>query len=148
MEIPGPVSSVLQLKPGSLWSIGPGATVYEAISLMSEKNIGAILVMDGNRLAGIFTERDYTRKLILRGRASKDTRIADVLSSEILTITPSTTVQEAMRLMTDNRIRHLPVLDNDRVVGLVSIGDLVKWTISAQSAAIEHLQSYITGQTP
>jgi CBS domain-containing protein len=148
MQITGPISALLKAKPPAIWSIGPEATVFDAITLMSEKNIGALLVMEGDRLLGIFTERDYTRKLILRGRSSRDTKIADVATVDVLAVDPSSSVEEAMRRMTRDRVRHLPVVENGNVIGVVSIGDLVKWTISAQTATIDHLESYIAGEYP
>lgn len=140
-----PISALLHHKSTALWSIAPEATVFEAIKLMAEKNIGSLLVMSGDRLVGLFTERDYTRKIALQGKTSKTTRISEVLSSTVISATPHHTVEECMKLMTENRVRHLPVLENGKVMGIVSIGDLVNWTISAQDAAIAQMEQYIAG---
>jgi CBS domain-containing protein len=136
---------LLHHKGTALWSIAPEATVFEAIQLMADKNIGSLLVMAGDRLLGMFTERDYTRKIALQGKTSKATRVGEILSNKIISVTPGHTVEECMRLMTENRVRHLPVLDNNKVTGLVSIGDLVNWTISAQDATIAQMEQYIAG---
>jgi predicted transcriptional regulator len=146
MTVSGTVGGLLQSKGNTLWSISPDATVYEAIQLMAEKNIGALPVLDQERLVGVISERDYTRKVILKGKASKETAVREILSSPVISITPETTIEECLRLMTNHRIRHLPVVENDKVVGIVSIGDLVNWIITAQSVAIHQLQSYILGQ--
>ena len=140
-----PISALLHHKGSALWSIAPEATVFEAIQLMADKNIGSLLVMSGDRLVGMFTERDYTRKIALQGKTSKATRVAEILTSDIISVTPEQTVEECMRLMTENRVRHLPVLEKGKVRGLVSIGDLVNWTISAQDAAIAQMEQYIAG---
>jgi CBS domain-containing protein len=141
-----PISSVLSHKTSALWSIAPEATVFEAIKLMAEKNIGALLVMSGGKLKGVFSERDYTRKVALHGKTSKETRISEVCAHEQVTVTPDDTVEECMRLMTDKRIRHLPVMEGANVVGIVSIGDLVNWIISTQNAHIEQMEQYIHGR--
>jgi CBS domain-containing protein len=145
MKASVPISALLHHKATALCSIAPEATVFEAIKLMADKNIGSLLVMSGDRLVGMFTERDYTRKIALQGKTSKATRVDEVLSSKIISVTPDHTVEECMRLMTENRVRHLPVLANNKVTGLVSIGDLVNWTISAQDAAIAQMEQYIAG---
>jgi CBS domain-containing protein len=132
-------------KTTALWTIAPDATVFEAIKLMAEKNIGALLVMAGGKLHGLFTERDYTRKVALQGRTSKETRVSEILAANILTIAQDDTVEDCMRLMTEHRVRHLPVLQGENVVGIVSIGDLVNWIISTQNAEIEQLEQYIAG---
>lgn len=139
------IGSLLGAKGGEVYSIGPSATVFEAIALMAEKGVGALLVLDGGRLAGIVSERDYTRKVILKGRSSKEERVHEIMTQDVATCSPEHSVEEAMRLMTERRIRHLPVMDEHRVVGVVSIGDLVKWTISAQEETIAHLTNYIAG---
>lgn len=139
------VSEILELKGAHVWSIPPQATVFEAVQKMSDKNIGALLVTQGDRLVGIISERDYTRKVVLKGRSSKDTAVQEILSEDIIQVRPDTTVEECMRLMTGHRIRHLPVLEGEKIVGVVSIGDLVNWIISAQTATIEQLQTYIAG---
>lgn len=140
------IGSLLGAKGGEVYSIAPSATVFEAIALMADKGVGALLVLDGRRLTGIISERDYTRKVILKGRSSKEERVDEIMTRDIVTCSPEHTVEEAMRLMTEQRIRHLPVLDGERVAGVVSIGDLVKWTISAQEETIAHLTNYISGR--
>lgn len=148
MEIISTVGDVLKRKGNQVWSISPNATVYDAVQLMAEKNIGAILVMEGEKLVGIISERDYTRKVILKGKASKTTPVRDILTTVVVSVTPQDTVEHCMQLMTDKRVRHLPVLENDRVVGMVSIGDLVNWIIHVQREIIQQLRSYISGQYP
>ncbi|HQL47120.1 MAG TPA: CBS domain-containing protein [Holophaga sp.] len=127
-------------------AVGPNDTVLRALMLMAEEDIGALLVVEDGRLVGIFSERDYARKVVLRGRASRDTRVRDIMSDRVFYLTPERTVEEGMALMTDKRIRHLPVLNAEgEVLGLVSIGDLVKETISHQAFLIDQLERYITG---
>ena len=140
-----PISSLLHQKTSALWSVTPDTTVFDAIRLMAEKNIGALPVLTGERLIGIFTERDYTRKVALMGKTSKETHVREVIAREILTVTPDDSVEDCMRLMTENRVRHLPVIEGMNVVGIVSIGDLVNWIISTQNAAIEQMEQYIAG---
>ncbi|MGA9450336.1 MAG: CBS domain-containing protein [Verrucomicrobiia bacterium] len=140
-----PISTLLHHKNAALWSIAPDATVFEAIKLMAEKNIGSLLVMSGDRLTGVFTERDYTRKIALQGKSSKDTRVREIISSQIVAVTPHHSIEDCMKLMTEKRVRHLPVMEGEKVVGLVSIGDLVNWIISAQNAAIAQMEQYIAG---
>src|SRR5271169_5562780 len=140
-----PVSSLLHHKGSTVWHVPPEATVFEAIKLMADKNIGALLVMSHDRLIGIFTERDYTRKIALMGKTSRDTRVAEVLSGNVICVTPGDSVEECMRLMTEHRIRHLPVVEGEKVLGIISIGDLVNWIISAQNSAIEQMEQYIAG---
>ncbi len=139
------VSELLRLKGAIVWSISPGATVYEAVQMMADKNVGALLVTQGSKLVGIISERDYTRKVVLKGKSSKQTLVSEILSGKVIHVTPSQTLEECMRLMTDHHIRHLPVIEGDKLAGLVSIGDLVNWIISAQSTRIHQLQTYITG---
>lgn len=141
----GTIREILSYKGGNAWSISPEATVFEAIQLMADKNVGALLVTQAGRLVGIISERDYTRKVALKGKSSKETAVKQILSDEVIHVSPEHTVEECMRLMTDHRIRHLPVLDGGQIVGVVSIGDLVNWIISAQTATIEQLQTYIAG---
>jgi CBS domain-containing protein len=143
-----PISTLLHHKGAALWSITPEATVFDAIKLMAEKNIGSLLVMSGDRLVGVFTERDYTRKIALQGKTSKATRVQEILATGFVSVTPQQTVEECMKLMTEQRVRHLPVLEEGKVTGIVSIGDLVNWTISAQDAAIDQMQQYIAGGVP
>jgi CBS domain-containing protein len=146
MSISGSVSGVLHHKAHTqVWTIHPSKTVFEAISLMAEKNVGSLVVLDGDRLVGIFTERDYTRKVALKGKSSKETAVGEIVSAEVITASPAHTVEECMRLMTEHRIRHLPVIENGRVTGVVSIGDLVNWIISAQQSALAQLEHYIGG---
>ena len=147
MKTAFPISSVLFQKPSAVWSIAPEATVFEAIKLMSEKNIGSLLVMSGSRLAGIFSERDYTRKVALHGKNSKDTRVWEIMPKVIISVTPDDSVEDCMRLMTEKRVRHLPVVEGANVIGIISIGDLVNWIISAQNFAIEQMEQYIAGGT-
>jgi CBS domain-containing protein len=143
-----PVSSLLHHKGSTVWQVSPEATVFDAIKLMAEKNIGALPVMSRDRLVGIFTERDYTRKIALMGKTSKDTRVQEVLSGEVICVTLNDSVEECMRLMTEHRIRHLPVVEGQKVLGIISIGDLVNWIISAQNSAIEQMEQYIAGGSP
>lgn len=140
------VNDLLRDKDSDLYTIGPDATVLETLELMAEKNIGAVLVMDGDRLIGLMTERDYARKVALAGRHSYDTSVRDVMTTHVAFISPTKTVEECLALMTDKRFRHLPVMENDQLIGLVSIGDLVKAIIADQRFMIEQLEQYISGQ--
>ncbi len=149
MEIAEPVSSLLAHKPSAeLWHVAPNDTVFDAIKLMAEKNIGALLVMEGNKLAGIVSERDYTRKVALLGRVSRETPVREIMTAKVISIAPSTPVETALEVITTNRVRHLPVVDNGRVIGIVSIGDLVKRIISAQEVLIGQLENFVTGAYP
>jgi CBS domain-containing protein len=141
------VAEILKAKGDStVYSIAPSATVYDAVKLMAEKNVGALLVMEGERIVGVVTERDYARKVVLMARSSRDTPLPDVMTSAVIYVRPSQTSEECMALMTENRCRHLPVLnDGGKLVGLISIGDIVKGIISDQNFIIEQLQHYITG---
>ena len=141
----GHIREILHNKGGTVWTISPEATVLDAIHMMADKNIGALLVTKGDKLIGIISERDYTRKVILKGRASKDTPVRDILSGHIIHVSPEHSVDECLRLMTEHRVRHLPVMEGQKIVGVVSIGDLVNWIISAQSSTIHQLETYITG---
>jgi CBS domain-containing protein len=146
MKVLDSVAMVLKDKGGRIWFIDPTATVYEALEVMADKGIGALLVMQANRLLGVISERDYARKIILTGRSSKSTPVSDIMSSPALTVNLDTTVDDAMRIMTEHRIRHLPVLDSGgKVAGIVSVGDLVKWIITSHEQTIEQLESYIQG---
>jgi len=137
------VRQLLDRKDRAVFSVGPEAPVLEAIRAMAEHHVGALLVMKGEALAGIVSERDYARKVILRGRSSSDTPVRDIMTPEVLTVSPDTSVQQCMQLVTDKRVRHLPVVEAGRVVGMVSIGDLVKALIAEQQQQIEQLESYI-----
>jgi len=148
MHIPGTIESLLNQKPESLWSISPDSTVFDAIKMMSDKNIGALPVMTGDRLVGMFSERDYTRKVILKGKSSKATSVREIISTPVISVERGHSVEECMRLMTEHRVRHLPVLEEGRVVGIVSIGDLVNWIISAQNMALSQMEDYISGRYP
>jgi len=144
MEVSGRVSAILAHKKAStVWSIGPNAMVIDAIQVMGEKNVGALPVVDNGTLVGIVSERDYTRKVILKGRSSKETPVSDIMTAQLLTVTPSDNVIECMRIMTEKRVRHLPVLEGTNLVGILSIGDVVSWFITAQTATIDDLERYI-----
>ena len=128
-----------------LYSVRPDATVREALELMAQKNIGALLVLDGEALAGIFSERDYARKVILRGRASSEALVQDIMTAEVITVESAHTIDHCMQVMTEHRIRHLPIMEKQQVKGLISIGDVVKEMMAHQKATIEQLHSYIAG---
>ena len=139
------ISDILRRKGADIWSTAPDETVLEAISRMAEHGVGALLVMQGDQLVGLLSERDYTRKVILKGLRSRDTAVEAVMSSPVLTIPPDATVRQGLAMMTDKYVRHLPVTDDSGVIGVVSIGDLVKAVIEEQQTVIEHLERYITG---
>ena len=139
------VSHLLNDKGSDVWSLAPDATVYEAIELMSQKGVGALLVMEGERLVGIVSERDYTRKVILKEKSSRETRIRGIMSRRVICARPEHTVEEAMAIMTDKRIRHLPVVVDEKVVGVISIDDVVRGVIEDREFHIEQLTNYITG---
>ncbi len=139
------IRQLLNRKGYDVVSISPEATVYEALELMADKDVGAVLVMDGDKLLGIFSERDYARKCILRNRRSKETKVKELMTSNVFTISPSASINEAMELMTKHHIRHLPVVENGKVIGVISIGDVVKAVIENQEHVISHLEDYITG---
>ena len=140
------VAHLLHAKGHDVWSIPPDASVYEAIKLMADKGVGALLVMEGQRLVGIVSERDYARKVILQGKSSRDTPVREIMTDKVFYVRPDQTVEDCMALMTAQRIRHLPVLDDDRVIGVVSIGDLVRAVISEQEVRIQQLEQYIMGR--
>ncbi len=139
------VGEILEAKGHEVLSVTGDSTVYDAIRLMSEKEVGALLVMSEERLMGVVTERDYARKVILEGKSSRQLQVSEIMTRQVLCVTPERTIDESMALMTDKRVRHLPVVENKKVVGLVSIGDLVKATIDEQKYLIEQLQHYISG---
>lgn len=137
------VKHILETKSVDIFSVSQATSVLEALKIMLDKNISALLIMDDNQLQGIFTERDYARKIILQGKSSKDTQIKEVMTAELKTITPNDSIDNCMQIMSNLHIRHLPVLENGKVMGMISIGDVVKFIISDQKQTIEHLQSYI-----
>jgi CBS domain-containing protein len=139
------VRDVLREKGTTVYSIGPEDSVYDALALMAEKNIGALVVFEADRIAGIISERDYSRKGILKDRFSKTTKVKEIMTVEVKTVTPSTDLEECMELFTDKHIRHLPVMENDRVAGIISIGDAVKGVIDHHQLVIEQLEGYIKG---
>jgi len=143
--IPGIIRQVLTTKSPTLWSIDPNADVFTAIQMMAEHNTGALLVVSGGNLVGVISERDYTRKVALKGKNSRETKVHEIIDLPPHSVTPSHTVEDCMKLMTTARVRHLPVLEDQKLVGIVSIGDLVNWAIQAQSAAIHQLETYISG---
>lgn len=139
------IKTLLRNKGSDVWSVLPDTSVYDAIHLMAEKEIGALLVMEGQRMVGIISERDYARQVILKGRASDSTPVRDVMSGDVITATRKNSIEDCMGLMTEHRIRHLPIVDGEQVVGVVSVGDLVKAIISDQQSTIHELERYITG---
>ena len=141
------IASILKTKGSTVWSVAPDTTVYDALALMAERSIGSVLVLSDGRLAGILSERDYARKIVLQGKSSKDTPVHEIMTRSPVTVTPEHTVDECMVIMTQTRVRHLPVLVGDRVAGIVSIGDLVNAIISEQADTINHLHTYIRGGT-
>lgn len=148
MELKETLASVLAGKRREVWSIPPQATVYQAIALMAEKSVGALLVMSGDHLDGIISERDYARKVVLLDKASRTTLVKEIMSASVMTVTPDHTINDCLQIMTKERIRHLPVLEGGRIAGIVTIGDLVKWLAGKQAETIEHLQAYIAGSYP
>ena len=139
------VRNVLNVKGNNIWSVAPDTMVFDALKIMSEKNIGALMVMKNNKLVGIFSERDYARKIILKGETSRTTSVKDVMTSAVLSVNPEQSIDECMELMTNKYVRHLPVIENDNLIGLISIGDVVKAIISEHGYTIKQLKNYITG---
>jgi CBS domain-containing protein len=142
------IASILRNKGREIWSIDPDQTVYDAIAMMADKGIGALLILSEGKLVGVLSERDYARKIILQGRSSKSTRVREIMTGDPVTVTADHTVDECMRIITHHRVRHLPVMDGDRLLGVISIGDLVNAIIASQAQTIDHLHTYITGGYP
>jgi CBS domain-containing protein len=140
------VKQILDEKGREAWTVVPETTVFEALKLMAEKGIGALIVVENTRIAGIISERDYARKITLMGRFSKDTPVKDIMTTQVYGVHPSATAEECLALMTDRRIRHLPVLEKDKLAGIISIGDVVKAVLSAQKLTIQQLENYIMGK--
>jgi CBS domain-containing protein len=140
----GKVRNIIQTKGNAVFSIPSTTTVYSALETMLEKSIGALLVVDDGKFVGIFTERDYARKLILKGKASKDTLIREVMTEHPISVTLDSSIEDCMKIMTDKKIRHLPVMENEKLVGLISVGDVVKFVIEEQKFIIESLEQYIS----
>lgn len=137
------VADILKAKGNIIYSVTGSTTVYEAIKVMGEKNIGALLVLEGGKLSGILSERDYARKVVLKGKASRETSVSDIMTAEVITVMPSDTIETCMELMTQKHIRHLPIVESGNVLGMISIGDVVNAIIRMQKETIEHLKSYI-----
>jgi CBS domain-containing protein len=148
MNLVDTVRLVLKQKEQNVWSVSPDACVYDAIEIMADKHVGALMVVFEGELVGVVSERDYARKVILQGKSSKETQVKEIMTSPAIFVTPDQTVEDGMRIMTDKHIRHLPVVEGGILLGVVSIGDLVKWMISAQQQTISQLHSYITNQYP
>ena len=139
------VEMLMDAKGSDVWSVAPDASVYEALEVMADKNVGALVVLDGDELVGILSERDYARKVILLSRGSRETAVSEIMSEHPITVAPSATTAECMRLMTEHRFRHLPVMHGTRVIGVISIGDVVRAVIEDQQFLIDQLENYITG---
>ena len=148
MEISGTVQQILAAKGSDVTTINPQALVFDALTIMGEKNIGALVVVEADQVVGVFSERDYSRKVILQGKTSRATSVAEILSQPVITITPEDSIEECMARMTVHRIRHLPVVVGGKLVGLVSMGDVVNWIMHAQRHAIRQLTGYLSGQYP
>lgn len=145
MEIPTAAKTLLEHKGREVWTIAPDVTVFDAIKTMSEKNVGALPVVEGSKLVGVISERDYMSKVVLKGKSSKETPVRDIMTSKVVTVGPDDNVSKCMEIVTEHHIRHLPVVDGDELLGIVSIGDLVRWTIETQRMTIEQLNAYISG---
>lgn len=139
------VEDLLRVKGYEVWAVTPDSTVYEALKVMADKNIGALIVVDGDRVTGIFSERDYARKVVLQGKLSIDTQVREIMTGEVISVRPDQSIQDCMALMTQGRVRHLPVLDEGRLKGLVSIGDVVRAVVSEQEFMINQLERFIGG---
>jgi CBS domain-containing protein len=148
MKLKDSVEIILKRKGPQVYSIPPDVTVYEALEKMADKDVGALVVMDGTDLVGVFSERDYVRKVILKGRSSREIKVHEIMSTPVITVCLTTTVDECMHCMTANRCRHLPVVEGGQVAGVVSIGDLVNWIMTVQDQTIDQLQDYICGKYP
>ena len=148
IKMSGTVGSVLKRKGSEVWFVAPDQTVYEAIERMADKAVGALLVISDGKLVGIISERDYARKVILKGKSSRATLVREIMTSPMIFVTPNHAVDECMEIMTRKRIRHLPIMEDEKVLGVVSIGDLVKWVVSEQEETIGHLQNYISSNYP
>lgn len=142
------VRQILESKGYDIWSVSPDISIYDALQVMADKDVGAVLVMEGDELVGIFSERDYARKVVLEGKSSRDTPVRDGMTSRVLYVRPGDSIEGCMALMTDRRIRHLPVVEDNRLVGVISIGDVVKGLLSQQANTINYLESYITNGHP
>jgi CBS domain-containing protein len=140
------VANILEAKGSEVFSVAPGASVYEALQILADKNVGALVVMDGETLVGIISERDYARKVILVDRSSKSTSVSEIMSTAVSTVEPATSIEECMALMTERHFRHLPILEGDTLVGMISIGDVVKAVIAELAAMVDQLESYIRGR--
>ena len=139
------VKDILQVKGDAVVSVSPDTIIFDALSLMSKFNVGAVLVMDNDKLVGVFTERDYARKIILKGRTSLDTSVSEIMSDELITVHPEESIAECMVIMSNKRVRHLPVVQKGQLIGIISIGDVVKYIIEEQEVVIEHFKMYISG---
>lgn len=148
MEIQGTVRDIVQKKGGEIWTTSSTTTVYDAIGLMGEKNIGALVAVENDEVIGVLSERDYSRKVVLQGRTSRDTLVGDILSRPAITVNCADSIETCMKLMTSRRIRHLPVVEDGRLIGLISMGDLVNWVMQSQRQTIQQLQGYISGEYP